>query len=286
MKDIDNSIRADVLSQSLPYIQQYYNKVIVIKYGGHAMVDNYIKQHVMEDIALLRLVGIKVVLVHGGGPEINDMTKRLGIESQFVNGLRVTDRETANVVQMVLGGKVNKGLVNILESLGAKAIGICGIDGSLIKAQKINDELGFVGEITDINEKIILDLLDKDYIPVIATLGSDDDSCTYNINADTAAAKIAEKLGAEVLISMTDIKGLMLDKDDDDSLISVITPKEVEDLIEKGIISDGMIPKVECCVGAINNGVKKVFIIDGRVKHSILIEILTSEGLGTMFIKE
>lgn len=286
MKDIDNSIRADVLSQSLPYIQQYYNKVIVIKYGGHAMIDNYIKQHVMEDIALLRLVGIKVVLVHGGGPEINDMTKRLGIESQFVNGLRVTDRETANVVQMVLGGKVNKGLVNILESLGAKAIGICGIDGSLIKAQKINDELGFVGEITDINEKIILDLLDKDYIPVIATLGSDDDSCTYNINADTAAAKIAEKLGAEVLISMTDIKGLMLDKDDDDSLISVITPKEVEDLIEKGIISDGMIPKVECCVGAINNGVKKVFIIDGRVKHSILIEILTSEGLGTMFIKE
>lgn len=286
MNNIDNSIRADVLSQSLPYIQQYNNKIIVIKYGGHAMVDDYIKQHVMEDIALLRLVGIKVVLVHGGGPEINDMTKRLGIEPQFVNGLRVTDRETANVVQMVLGGKVNKGLVNILESLGAKAIGICGIDGSLIKAQKINDELGFVGEITEINEKIILDLLDKDYIPVIATLGSDDDSCTYNINADTAAAKIAEKLGAEVLISMTDIKGLMLDKNDEDSLISVVTPKEVEKLIDDGIISDGMIPKVECCVGAINNGVKKVFIIDGRVKHSILIEVLTDEGMGTMFVKE
>ncbi|MBQ6625314.1 MAG: acetylglutamate kinase [Clostridia bacterium] len=286
MNNIDNSIRADVLSQSLPYIQQYNNKIIVIKYGGHAMVDDYIKQHVMEDIALLRLVGIKVVLVHGGGPEINDMTKRLGIEPQFVNGLRVTDRETANVVQMVLGGKVNKGLVNILESLGAKAIGICGIDGSLIKAQKINDELGFVGEITEINEKIILDLLDKDYIPVIATLGSDDDSCTYNINADTAAAKIAEKLGAEVLISMTDIKGLMLDKNDEDSLISVVTPKEVEKLIDDGIISDGMIPKVECCVGAINNGVKKVFIIDGRIKHSILIEVLTDEGMGTMFVKE
>ena len=286
MSNFDNSLRADILADALPYIRQYYNKVIVIKYGGHAMTDEKIKQLVMEDIALLRLVGIKVVLVHGGGPEISEMTKRLGIESNFINGLRVTDRETAIVAQMVLGGKINKGLVNLLESLGAKAIGICGIDGSLIKAEKLNDELGFVGEITEINEQLIVDILDKDYIPVIATLGSDDESNTYNINADTAAAKIAEKLGAEVLISMTDIKGLLLDKDDPDSLVSKVTPKEIDEMIEKGIIKDGMIPKVECCVGAINNGVKKVFIIDGTVKHSILIEILTNEGLGTMFIKE
>lgn len=286
MSNFDNSLRADILADALPYIREYYNKVIVIKYGGHAMTDEKIKQLVMEDIALLRLVGIKVVLVHGGGPEISEMTKRLGIESNFINGLRVTDRETANVAQMVLGGKINKGLVNLLESLGAKAIGICGIDGSLIKAEKLNDELGFVGEITEINEQLIIDILDKDYIPVIATLGSDDESNTYNINADTAAAKIAEKLGAEVLISMTDIKGLLLDKDDPDSLVSRVTPKEITEMINKGIIKDGMIPKVECCVGAINNGVKKVFIIDGTIKHSILVEILTNEGLGTMFIKE
>ena len=286
MSNFDNSLRADILADALPYIRQYYNKVIVIKYGGHAMTDEKIKQLVMEDIALLRLIGIKVVLVHGGGPEISEMTKRLGIESNFINGLRVTDRETANVAQMVLGGKINKGLVNLLESLGAKAIGICGIDGSLIKAKKLNDELGFVGEITEINEQLIVDILDKDYIPVIATLGSDDESNTYNINADTAAAKIAEKLGAEVLISMTDIKGLLLDKDDPDSLVSKVTPKEIDEMIEKGIIKDGMIPKVECCVGAINNGVKKVFIIDGTIKHSILVEILTNEGLGTMFIQE
>lgn len=286
MSNFDNSLRADILADALPYIRQYYNKVIVIKYGGHAMTDEKIKQLVMEDIALLRLIGIKVVLVHGGGPEISEMTKRLGIESNFINGLRVTDRETANVAQMVLGGKINKGLVNLLESLGAKAIGICGIDGSLIKAKKLNDELGFVGDITEINEQLIVDILDKDYIPVIATLGSDDESNTYNINADTAAAKIAEKLGAEVLISMTDIKGLLLDKDDPDSLVSKVTPKEIDEMIEKGIIKDGMIPKVECCVGAINNGVKKVFIIDGTIKHSILVEILTNEGLGTMFIQE
>ena len=286
MGSFDNSMRANVLAHALPYIQKYYNKIIVIKYGGHAMVDENIKKQVMKDIALLQLVGIKVVFVHGGGPEISEMTQRLGIESNFVNGLRVTDKETATVAQMVLGGKINKDLVNLLESLGAKAVGVCGIDGNLIKAQKISDELGFVGEITNINEQLILDLLEKNYIPVIATLGSDDDSNTYNINADTAAAKLAEKLGAEVLISMTDTKGLLLDKNDPDSLISVVTPKEIEKLIADGVISDGMIPKVECCVGAINNGVKKVFIIDGRVNHSILIEILTSEGLGTMFVKE
>ena len=286
MSTFDNSMRANVLAHALPYIQKYYNKIIVIKYGGHAMVDENIKKQVMKDIALLQLVGIKVVFVHGGGPEISEMTQRLGIESSFVNGLRVTDKETASVAQMVLGGKINKDLVNLLESLGAKAVGICGIDGSLIKAQKINDELGFVGEITSINEQIIIDLLEKNYIPVIATLGSDDNSNTYNINADTAAAKLAEKLGAEVLISMTDTKGLLLDKNDPDSLISVVTPKEIEKFIADGIISDGMIPKVQCCVGAINNGVKKVFIIDGTVNHSILIEILTSEGLGTMFVKE
>lgn len=286
MSNFDNSMRANVLAHALPYIQQYYNKIIVIKYGGHAMVDERIKKQVMKDIALLQLVGIKVVFVHGGGPEISEMTQRLGIESSFVNGLRVTDKATAEVAQMVLGGKINKGLVNLLESLGAKAVGICGIDGNLIKAQKISDELGFVGEITNINEQLIVDLLEKNYIPVIATLGSDDESNTYNINADTAAAKLAEKLGAEVLISMTDTRGLLLDKNDPDSLISVVTPKEIERLIADGVISDGMIPKVHCCVGAINNGVKKVFIIDGTIDHSILIEILTSEGLGTMFVKE
>lgn len=286
MNNFNNAARADVLAHALPYIQKYYNKIIVIKYGGHAMVDENIKKQVMKDIALLQLVGIKVVFVHGGGPEISEMTQRLGIESSFVNGLRVTDKETASVAQMVLGGKINKDLVNLLESLGAKAVGVCGIDGNLIKAQKISDELGFVGEITNINEQLIIDLLEKNYIPVIATLGSDDESNTYNINADTAAAKLAEKLGAEVLISMTDTSGLLLDKNDPDSLISVVTPEEIEKLIAKGVISDGMIPKVQCCVGAINNGVKKVFIIDGTVKHSILIEILTSEGLGTMFVKE
>ena len=279
-------MRANVLAHALPYIQQYYNKIIVIKYGGHAMVDERIKKQVMKDIALLQLVGIKVVFVHGGGPEISEMTQRLGIESSFVNGLRVTDKATAEVAQMVLGGKINKGLVNLLESLGAKAVGICGIDGNLIKAQKISDELGFVGEITNINEQLIVDLLEKSYIPVIATLGSDDESNTYNINADTAAAKLAEKLGAEVLISMTDTRGLLLDRNDPDSLISVVTPEEIDKLIADGVISDGMIPKVQCCVGAVKNGVNKVFIIDGTVDHSILIEILTSEGLGTMFVKE
>ena len=283
---VDNAMRAHVLAHALPFIREYYNKIIVIKYGGHAMTDEGIKKRVMEDISLLRLVGIKVVLVHGGGPEISDMTKRLGIESNFVNGLRVTDRETANVAQMVLGGKINKGLVNLLESLGTKAIGICGIDGGLIKAKKINDELGFVGDITEINEQIIFDILDKDYIPVIATLGCDSESNTYNINADTAATKIAQKLGAEALINMTDIKGLLLDKNDPDSLVSSVTPEEIEGMIKKGIISDGMIPKVQCCIEAVNAGVKKVFIIDGTVKHSILVEILTSEGLGTMFVKE
>ena len=282
---IDNSLRAEVLAKALPYIQKYNNKIVVIKYGGHAMVNEEMKHSVMEDIALLRLVGIKVVLVHGGGPEISTMTKKLGIESQFVNGLRVTDDETAEVVQMVLGGKISKGLVNILESLGAKAMGICGIDGSMIKAKKISDDLGFVGEITEINESIILDILDKDYIPVIATLGCDDNSNTYNINADTAAAKIAGKLGAEALISMTDISGLLLDKNDPDSLVSRISTSEIDKLIDDGIISDGMIPKVKCCTDAVDDGVNKVFILDGTIPHSILIELLTDEGLGTLFIK-
>ena len=286
MHEIDNFTRATVLSHALPYIQLYNNKIVVIKYGGHAMINEDLKNLVMKDIALLQLVGIKVVLVHGGGPEINDMTEKLGIKSHFVNGLRVTTPETANVVQMVLGGKINKNLVNILESEGANAIGVCGIDGSMIKAEKINDELGFVGEITEINEKIILDLIDKNYIPVIATLGSDDESNTYNINADTAAAKIAGKLKAEALINMTDIAGLMLDVNEPSTLIRDITPAETQELIDKDIISGGMIPKVKCCTDAIEDGVKKVFIIDGTVPHSILIDLLTSEGMGTMFSSE
>lgn len=284
--NIDNSIRADVLAKALPYIQNYSNKAVVIKYGGHAMVNEEMKQSVMQDIALLRLVGVKVVLVHGGGPEISTMTKRLGIESHFINGLRVTDKETADIAQMVLAGRISKNLVNILESLGAHAIGLCGIDGSMIKAEKINDELGYVGEIKEINEKPIIDILDKGYIPVIATIGNDENANTYNINADTAAAKIASKLNAEAFISMTDISGILMDKDNPDSLIPKINLSDASKLIEQGIISDGMIPKVECCTGAIKDGVKKVFIIDGRVPHSILIELLTGEGLGTMFTEE
>ena len=282
--ELTNAQRADVLIQALPYIQKYYNKIIVVKYGGNAMINEELKESVMGDIVLLSLIGIKVVLVHGGGPEITDMLKKVGKESKFVDGLRVTDKETVDIVQMVLAGKINKNLVNLLQSKGGKAIGLCGIDGHMIKAEVKKAELGFVGEITDVNVEPILDVLEKGYIPVVSTVGYDDEGNSYNINADTAAARIAGQLKCESLISMTDIAGILRDKDDPSTLIPKIYVSEAPQLIAEGIISGGMIPKIECCIEAIRRGVKKVFVIDGRIPHAILIETLTDEGLGTMFV--
>ena len=282
--ELSNAQRANVLIQALPYIQKYYNKIIVVKYGGNAMINEELKEAVMGDIVLLSLIGIKVVLVHGGGPEITEMLGKVGKKSEFVNGLRVTDKETVEIVQMVLAGKINKNLVNLLQSKGGKAIGLCGIDGHMIKAETKQKELGYVGEITDVNVEPILDVLEKGYIPVISTVGYDDEGNSYNINADTAAAKIAGQLKCESLISMTDIAGILRDKDDPSTLIPKIYVSEAPQLISEGIISGGMIPKIECCIEAIRRGVKKVFVIDGRIPHAILIETLTDEGIGTMFV--
>ena len=281
--NLNNADRAEILVKALPYIQEYTGKIVVVKYGGNAMTDGILKDCVMRDIVLLRLVGVKVVLVHGGGPEISDLLKRVGKESKFVNGLRVTDKETVEIAQMVLAGKVNKDLVNLIQCLGGSAIGLCGIDGHLIKATLKDPELGFVGEITEINPKPILDLLDVGYIPVISTVGGDETGVVYNINADTAAAKIAAALKAESLISLTNTPGILRDPKDESSLIRRITLKSAEELKADGTITGGMIPKVDCCTDAIKDGVKKVFVIDGRVPHSILMETLTDEGLGTMF---
>ncbi len=283
--ELSNALRGQVLVEALPYIQKYSDKIVVIKYGGNAMINEELKDAVMGDIALLSQIGIKVVLVHGGGPEITDMLGKIGKKSEFVDGLRVTDKETADVVQMVLAGKVNKSLVALLGRLGCKAIGLCGADNHLITAEVKDERLGFVGEITDINPEPIMDLLNMGYVPVISTTGCDNDGNVYNINADTAAAKIAGILGAESFISMTDIAGLLRDKDDASTLIPKVYVSEIPELINEGIISGGMIPKIECCREAIRRGVKKVFIIDGRVPHSLLIEILTDEGLGTMFVQ-
>ena len=276
--------RAEILTQALPYIQKYYDKIIVVKYGGNAMINDDLKEAVMGDIVLLSLIGIKVVLVHGGGPEINEMLGKVGKKSEFIDGLRVTDKETMEIVQMVLSGKVNKNLVNLLQSKGGNAIGLCGIDGHMINAKKVDERLGFAGEITDVNVAPILDVLEKGYIPVISTVGSDKEGNTYNVNADTAASRIAGALKAESLISMTDIVGLCRDKDDPSTLISKVHVSDAPKLVRDGIISGGMIPKVNCCIEAIRRGVHKVFIIDGRIPHSILIEILTDAGIGTMFV--
>ncbi len=283
--DISNTMRGRVLVEALPYIQKYSNKIIVIKYGGNAMINEDIKNAVMGDIALLSLIGIKVVLVHGGGPEINEMLGKIGKKSEFVDGLRVTDKETADIVQMVLAGKVNKSLVALLGTLGCKAIGLCGADGGLITAEPKSEKLGYVGEITGINPQPILDLLEAGYIPVVSTTGYDKDGNVYNINADTAASKIAGVLKAESFISMTDIAGILRDKDKPETLIPKIYVSDIPQLVNEGIISGGMIPKIECCREAIRMGVKKVFIIDGRIPHSLLIETLTDEGLGTMFVQ-
>ena len=280
---ITSDLKASILIQALPYIQKYYGKVIVIKYGGNAMINEELKEAVMGDVVLLSLIGIKVVLVHGGGPEINDMLKKINKKSEFIDGLRVTDKETMDIVQMVLAGKVNKSLVQLINQKGGKALGLCGADGEMIITKKLDEVHGFVGEITEINTKIIEDALNNGYIPVISTIGCDREGNTYNVNADTAASRIAGALRAESLISMTDIIGLLADVNDPSTLIKAVNVSEVKELINDGIISGGMIPKVDCCVDAIRRGVNKSFIIDGRVPHSILIEVLTDEGIGTMF---
>jgi len=283
--DLSNYERAEVLTQALPYIKKYVGKIVVVKYGGNAMVNETLQEQVMEDITLLSLIGVKVVLVHGGGPEISSLMKRLGIEPTFVDGLRVTDKETVDVVQMVLAGKINKSLVRYLESKGGRAMGISGIDGKLIVAKKKDDRLGYVGEIEKINIKPIFDLLEKGYIPVVSTVAGGEDGETYNINGDTAAAYLAGALSAKRLILMTDISGVLRDKDDPSTLIPEIRLAEAEELKKSGVISGGMIPKIDCCVTAIQKGVKRAIIMDGRVPHSILMELLTDEGSGTMFVE-
>ena len=284
-ENFSNAERAQVLAQALPYIRRYNGKVIVVKYGGNAMINEELKQQVMEDIVLLHLIGVRIVLVHGGGPEINELMSRLGKKAEFVGGLRVTDKETVDIVQMVLAGKVNKTLVNLLEMKGGNAMGISGMDGRLIEATPKNEALGYVGNIKKINIAPVTDLLEKDYIPVISTVGCDKQGNTYNINGDTAAACIAGALGAERLIMMTDIAGVLADKDDPKTLIPNLTVSEAKKLYENGVISGGMIPKVDCCIEAIERGVKKVIIMDGCVPHSILMELLTDEGAGTMVTK-
>ena len=281
-----NAQRAEVLTQALPYIKKYSGKIVVIKYGGNAMQTEQLKQQVMEDIALLWLIGVKVVLVHGGGPEISQTMKKLGKEAVFIDGLRVTDEETVDIVQMVLAGKVNKTLVNLIQTKGGHAVGLSGVDGGIIEAKMKNEKLGFVGEITKIRTQPITDLLEKGYIPVISTIASDRQGNTYNINGDTAAAHIAGALGAERMILMTDIAGILRDKDDPSTLIPHVTIADAKKLYDEGVISGGMIPKVDCCIEALTHGVQNVVIMDGRTPHSILMELLTNEGAGTMVTGE
>lgn len=283
---LTNGQRAEVLVEALPYIQQYNQKIVVVKYGGNAMINEELKHAVMRDMVLLSLIGVKVVLVHGGGPEISHMLKRVGKESVFVDGLRVTDEETSEIVQMVLAGKINKGLVAQLDNLGGRAMGICGMDGGLIQAEMLDARLGYVGRIREVRPQPLLDLLEKGYIPVVSSIGCDASGHVYNINADTAAAAVAASLQAESLISMTDIPGILRDPSDPATLIRKVNMTQARQLMEDGIITGGMIPKVTCCMEAIQAGVKKVFVIDGRVPHAILVETLTDEGIGTMFVKE
>ncbi len=283
--DITNAQRARVLVHALPYIQDYSGKIVVVKYGGNAMVSEQLKDSVIRDICLLQLIGVKVVLVHGGGPEITEVLEKMGKQSAFVDGVRVTDEETVGVALMVLAGKINKTLVNLIELKGGSAIGLSGLDGHMLEAKIKKPELGYVGQITNVNVKPILDVIDKGYIPVVSTVGYDDAGNLYNINADTAAARIAGELGAESLIAMTDIAGILKDKNDPSTLISSIKVSDLPGLISDGVIQGGMIPKAECCRSAIEWGVNRVFIIDGRVPHAILIEMLTNEGIGTMFTR-
>ena len=283
--NISNAQRAKVLVHALPYIQRYSGKIVVVKYGGNAMINEELKDKVMRDIVLLSLIGVKVVLVHGGGPEISEMLGKIGKKSEFVNGLRVTDGETVDIVQMVLAGKVNKSLVNIIESKGGSAIGLSGIDGHMIEAKVKDPALGYVGEITAVNVKPVLDVIEKGYIPVVSTIGCDSDGNVYNINADTAAAQIAIALKAEKLVSMTDIAGLLRDKDDETTLIPEVEVSEIEGYKSAGIIAGGMIPKIGGMADAIYQGVHEAVIIDGRVPHSILLELFSDRGSGTRFYR-
>ena len=282
--------RAQILVEALPYIQQYYGKIVVIKYGGNAMISHELFDAVMEDMILLHLVGVRVVLVHGGGPEINDMLKKIGKEPKFVNGLRYTDKETMDIVQGVLCGKVNKDLVSTIMRKGGKAIGLCGLDGSLFEATKMDQgdgaDYGYVGNIVSVNPGVVKRAIDDDCIPVVATVARGiDDETSYNVNADTAAAQLAIALGAEKLILLTDTRGVLRDPTDASTLIAEMRPGDIEGLTCEGIISGGMIPKIQCCEDAILGGVKKTSIIDGRVPHAILIELLTNEGVGTMILE-
>ena len=281
---ISKQEQAEFLAEAMPYIKKYNDKILVIKYGGNAMINEELKASVMRDLVLLQLVGIKPVLVHGGGPEISAMLQRVGIESKFVNGLRYTDKETVEIVRMVLSGKINKTLVNELELSGGKAVGLSGIDGHMLGCEKESEALGFVGKIVNVDVAIIKDCLANGYIPVISTIGYDNEGNIYNVNADTAASVIAGALQAESLILMTDIRGLLEDKNDENTLIKKVVVSDIPSLIRCGIISGGMIPKIDCCKEAIRRGVQKVFITDGRVNHSILMELLSDEGMGTMFI--
>lgn len=281
-----NAERANILVQALPYIQDYSGKIVVVKYGGNAMIEDELIDSTMRDIVLLTLIGVKVVLVHGGGSEISQTLNRIGKATEFVDGLRVTDKETIQIVQMVLAGKVNKDLVNLIQTKGGKAIGLSGIDGSMIEASIKDPQLGYVGKIEKVNVKPITDMIDKGYIPVVSTIGRDQAGNVYNINADTAAAKIAGELKAESLITMTDIAGILQDQNDPQTLLPVVTLSEVQGLIDNQVVTGGMLPKVECCTNALKWGVKKVFIIDGRIPHSLLIETLTKSGIGTMFVKD
>ena len=282
---LDKKQQAEVLLEAMPYIKKYQNKVLVIKYGGNAMLTDELRWSVMRDLTILHCVGIKVVLVHGGGPEISQTLSRMGIESKFVNGLRYTDEETAEVVRMVLAGKVNKSLVHMLGAMGDKAVGLCGMDGNLLLCEKESEALGFVGKIVSVNTGIIDDCLNAGYIPVISSVGYDNVGNIYNVNADTAASAIAGALKAESLILMTDIRGLLQDKDDESSLIKKVYVSDIPSLVKEGIISGGMVPKINCCKEAIRRGVNRVFITDGRVAHSVLLELLSDEGMGTMFVK-
>lgn len=286
MNTVTNAMRAHILTAAVPYIKQYTDKYVVVKYGGNAMTDPELKKSVMNDLLLLQLVGVKVVLVHGGGPDINNALQAMHIEAQFKNGLRVTDKDTMDVVQMVLAGKVNKGLVADLISFGGRAVGLCGVDGHMIQVHQKNDELGYVGEVDVIDTAIIDDVISKGYIPVISSIGCGADGQVYNVNADTVAAKIAGALKAETMVAMTNIDGVLRDVNNPSSLIPRITVAEAETLKVEGIIAGGMIPKVDCCLEAIKAGAQKVFIINGEIPHAILIELLTDEGLGTMFVKE
>jgi len=277
---------AGILARALPYIKEYKGKTIVVKYGGNAMLNETLKENVMHDIVLLSLIGIKVVLVHGGGPEISATLDKMGKSTEFVDGLRVTDAETSEIVQMVLCGKVNKSLVNLIGCSGGRAVGLCGMDGNMISATPADPRLGYVGKIQQTDTRVIKDLLDSGYIPVVSSVGfGKGESVSYNINADTAAQAIAASLGAESLLLMSDIPGLLRDKNDPNSIIERVTVAQATTMQTDGTINGGMIPKVQCCIDAIRGGVKKVFILDGRVPHSILMEVLTDEGVGTMFVE-